>query len=253
MYVGIEKLLRLWVTDGLFSLNPRCCKDCKSEFKANQKPQSPLTSNEEIEILKVNPAKDVPTYYQRSRLDLSSSPMNLYFNMTGLIAGAQPRTSWIIYSRKPTSEEQKTIDNGIAVISKKNPSGEIPFVSADDVEGVEDQIAELSETNVVEEPAHVELNERKKASLFVQLLTSLGTHSNLSQGTGENGEDNLDQSQEPNDDNQHVGTGHINPHPVDPLATKPTVVRFSIKRSAPQPSSPPSKKPKATKKAKKAK
>ncbi|EGG07011.1 uncharacterized protein MELLADRAFT_86134 [Melampsora larici-populina 98AG31] len=63
-----------------------------------------------------------------------------------LISGAQPSTSWLIYSRKPTTEEQKTIDLGIAKIIKKNPDplGDVPFVRATDLDGLEKQILEDS-------------------------------------------------------------------------------------------------------------
>ncbi|EGG08184.1 uncharacterized protein MELLADRAFT_84962 [Melampsora larici-populina 98AG31] len=60
------------------------------------------------------------------------------------ISGAQCSTSWLVYSRKPTSEEQKAIDRGVAKIHQKNPDslGDIPFVSALDMAGVEEQIEE---------------------------------------------------------------------------------------------------------------
>ncbi|KAH9824998.1 hypothetical protein DFH28DRAFT_878188 [Melampsora americana] len=65
---------------------------------------------------------------------------------TDLISGAQPSTSWLVYSRKPNIDEQKFIDIGIAKIASKNPHavGNIPFVSPADLEGVEEQIEEAS-------------------------------------------------------------------------------------------------------------
>ncbi|EGG11013.1 uncharacterized protein MELLADRAFT_92442 [Melampsora larici-populina 98AG31] len=234
-YSGIEELIQMWVTDGLFSTNPRCCTAFQKSFNENPKQLSPLMSDEDIEVqvLKENPAKDVPTLYERAHLDFSSSPMHVYFHLAGvmglaesdkhkfmgdmkwpeclefngnnykivsrgfwgeghfwckvvrtldgatgvyyyndllddgraqllgrdmgLISGAQPNTSWVIYSRQPTREEQTIIDNGIARIAKKNPTGDTPFGSADDFVEVEDQIAEI----MVEEPGHEVIEDRK--------------------------------------------------------------------------------------------
>ncbi|EGG02976.1 uncharacterized protein MELLADRAFT_90615 [Melampsora larici-populina 98AG31] len=63
---------------------------------------------------------------------------------SSLIAGAQPSTSWLIYARKPTGDEQKLIDAGIAKTTHKNPEavGDVPFVSPEDLIGVEDQMDE---------------------------------------------------------------------------------------------------------------
>ncbi|EGG06946.1 uncharacterized protein MELLADRAFT_86229 [Melampsora larici-populina 98AG31] len=63
-----------------------------------------------------------------------------------LLSGAQPSTSWLVYSRKPSTDEQNVIDRGIAKIMKANPDplGDIPFTSAADLEGLEEQILEVS-------------------------------------------------------------------------------------------------------------
>ncbi|EGF98703.1 uncharacterized protein MELLADRAFT_69097 [Melampsora larici-populina 98AG31] len=56
-------------------------------------------------------------------------------------------TSWLVYARKATSDEQKIIKANIAKISHKNPEtqGDLPFVSAVDLEGVEQEIEKLCE------------------------------------------------------------------------------------------------------------
>ncbi|EGG01981.1 uncharacterized protein MELLADRAFT_110565 [Melampsora larici-populina 98AG31] len=61
-------------------------------------------------------------------------------------------TSWLIYSCKPTSEEEKFIKSNIAKINQKNPDslGDLPFVSVVDLEGVQDQIQKLGEEDELE-------------------------------------------------------------------------------------------------------
>ncbi|EGG10783.1 uncharacterized protein MELLADRAFT_93462 [Melampsora larici-populina 98AG31] len=74
-----------------------------------------------------------------------------------LIAGPQPSTSWLIYSRKPMPSEQKIIDLGIAKISSKNPDaqGDLPFLSRqelEDVEDIEEDLPALFEPPLIEPP-----------------------------------------------------------------------------------------------------
>ncbi|EGF98276.1 uncharacterized protein MELLADRAFT_96044 [Melampsora larici-populina 98AG31] len=86
-----------------------------------------------------------------------------------LISGAQPSTSWLIYQRNPTTEEQKIIDAGIAKITAKNPDalGNVPFVSANDLEGMQDQIDEDSP------PSNVASIETGPINVVKQAFTSL--------------------------------------------------------------------------------
>ncbi|EGG01582.1 uncharacterized protein MELLADRAFT_110895 [Melampsora larici-populina 98AG31] len=59
-------------------------------------------------------------------------------------------TSWLVYSCKATSDEQKIIKSNIAKISQKNPDshGDLPFVSAVDSEGVKEEIEQLCEEDI---------------------------------------------------------------------------------------------------------
>ncbi|EGG09454.1 uncharacterized protein MELLADRAFT_95931 [Melampsora larici-populina 98AG31] len=70
----------------------------------------------------------------------------------------QPGTSWLVYSHKPTKEEQKIIDQGVATITQKNPDalGDNPFVSPEDLDGVDKQTFEDSRpvTNVTARLVH---------------------------------------------------------------------------------------------------
>ncbi|EGG02491.1 uncharacterized protein MELLADRAFT_91311 [Melampsora larici-populina 98AG31] len=86
-----------------------------------------------------------------------------------LMSGAQPSTSWLIYQQKPTTEEQKIIDAGIAKITAKNPDalGDVPFVSANDSEGMQDQIDEDSP------PSNVASIETGPINAVKQAFTSL--------------------------------------------------------------------------------
>ncbi|EGG05220.1 uncharacterized protein MELLADRAFT_88235 [Melampsora larici-populina 98AG31] len=71
-----------------------------------------------------------------------------------LIAGPQPYTSWVIYSRKPNIDEQKLINCGIAKITLKNPEplGNVPFVRPGDLEGLDEQIDKLATPSVPSVP-----------------------------------------------------------------------------------------------------
>ncbi|EGG05826.1 uncharacterized protein MELLADRAFT_107314 [Melampsora larici-populina 98AG31] len=63
--------------------------------------------------------------------------------------------SWLIYSRKATSSEQRVIDVGIAKITSKNPDapGDLPFVSGLDLEDVEDIEEDLPDLPVIDRPS----------------------------------------------------------------------------------------------------
>ncbi|EGG05656.1 uncharacterized protein MELLADRAFT_107477 [Melampsora larici-populina 98AG31] len=73
-----------------------------------------------------------------------NGPAQLLGQDLSLISGMQASTSWLIYSCKPSAVKQKVIDSGISKIPAKNPDaqGDLPFISAQDLEGEEDQLDE---------------------------------------------------------------------------------------------------------------
>ncbi|EGG12243.1 uncharacterized protein MELLADRAFT_89278 [Melampsora larici-populina 98AG31] len=91
-----------------------------------------------------------------------------------LIAGAQPMTSWLVYSRKASSDEQKVIKSNIAKISQKNPDshGDLPFVSAVDLDGVKEEIEQLCKEEENQEEEEDE-NENKEDEIEEDVVTAV--------------------------------------------------------------------------------
>ncbi|EGG08472.1 uncharacterized protein MELLADRAFT_84650 [Melampsora larici-populina 98AG31] len=84
-YADVGQLLSVWQDEGLFSTIARCCPTCLSTFNQlnSQRGREPSEDNE-VTHIEIDPSSDVPRFYQRSRLDFTSNPMNIYFHLSGV-------------------------------------------------------------------------------------------------------------------------------------------------------------------------
>ncbi|EGG04860.1 uncharacterized protein MELLADRAFT_88518 [Melampsora larici-populina 98AG31] len=70
--------------EGLFSNNLRCCTTCCTDRNSTSTDADVDEGSDRVTVGKLNEGDDIPRLYERSRLDFTGQPMNVYFHLRGV-------------------------------------------------------------------------------------------------------------------------------------------------------------------------